>query len=84
MQKVSATVLDKETKQPIDSVYAVKAERDLGEYTDTSGQFKLSSISGGLCGCPPMKVVVSKKGYEKQVIKIPAAKHAVILLKKSN
>ena len=82
LQKVSGTILDKETKQAIDSVYAVKAERDLGVFTDTSGQFKLSAISGGPCGCPPMKVVLSKKGYKKQVIKIPNAKHSVILLVK--
>jgi hypothetical protein len=80
MQDVTGTVYDKETKQPLDSVYAHKGTKNYGEYTDKQGEFKLNAISGGLCGCPPMLVIVSKEGYEQQTVEIKNANHANIYL----
>ena len=82
LQNVTGTVLDKETKQPLDSVYAHKDTKDYGKYTDKKGEFKLDAISGGLCGCPSMSVVLSKDGYDSTTIKIKNARHETIYLTK--
>ncbi|MGZ4071925.1 MAG: carboxypeptidase-like regulatory domain-containing protein [Bacteroidia bacterium] len=82
MQQVSGTVLDKSTRQPLDSVFAHKDSKDFGEYTDNSGEFKLNEISGGCRGCPPMNVVLTKEGYEQSTVKIKNEGHDTIYLTK--
>jgi len=83
LQKVSGTVIDEQSKQPIDSVY-IQEENNYGynSYTDQKGNFELSRISGGLFRCPPMKVVISKSGFETVSLKIENGEHKTIKLKK--
>lgn len=83
IQKVNGTVLDAETLQPIDSVYVFKQNKnnDFG-FTDTQGHFELASISGGLLGCPPMKVELKKVGYEIGFTEIEVGSHAKVYMRK--
>lgn len=83
LQKVSGTVIDEQSKQPIDSVY-IQEENNYGynSYTDQKGNFELSRISGGLFRCPPMKVVISKSSFETVSLKIENGEHKTIKLKK--
>jgi hypothetical protein len=83
LQKISGTVLDEQTKQPIDSVYIQEENKyDYNCFTDPKGNFKLSRISGGLFRCPTMKVVISKTGYETFSLKIENGEHKTIKLRK--
>jgi hypothetical protein len=84
LQNVRGTVLDAETSQPIQGVLMQKENRpNCKADTDGEGDFEISSISGGLFRCPPMTVVVSKDGYETQVVKIDNAGHETIKLKRT-
>jgi len=84
MQRVSGTVIDKQTNQPVENVYIeeVKSFNDNNTYTDQKGNFELSRISGGLFSCPPMKVVIMKKGFEAVIIKMANDEHKTITLRK--
>ncbi len=81
-QNVSGTVLDKDTKAPIDSVYVHKDNKDYGEYTTDKGDFEISAISGGVFGCPLMTVVLNKDGYETTAVTIDNAASKTIYLTK--
>jgi hypothetical protein len=81
-QNVSGKVLDSNTKKPLDSVYVHKITKDYGEYTSENGMFELSATSGGLFGCPPMKIILNKKGYEQKVEEIENSGNKTILLTK--
>jgi hypothetical protein len=82
-QNVSATVLDRITKQPIDSVYAQKANNNYTHiYSDKNGYFELRSISGGLGGCQPMHVAITRVGYEIKIVEIANGQHDTIYLEK--
>ncbi len=84
-QDVYGTVLDAETLQPIDSVYAYKQnkENNFG-YTDEQGHFEINSIDGGLSiGCPPMTVMFKKDGYEVDSTEIEVGTHAKVHLRKT-
>lgn len=70
MQHVSGTVVDKETGQPIDSVYIDKRTKGNSTYTDNKGSFTIVAITGGFCLCNPVKVVATKIGYEETTLKI--------------
>jgi len=61
-QRLIGVVFDEETKQPIDSVYIHK-ENHTGDYSDSTGRFQIHAISGGLTGCPLLKLSFSKPGY---------------------
>lgn len=86
VQDVYGTVIDAETLQPIDSVYAYKQNKgkDFG-YTDERGHFEINSIDGGLSfGCPPMTVIFKKNGYEMDSTEIKVGAHAKVHLRKAN
>jgi hypothetical protein len=83
-QNVSGTVLDKATKQPIDSAYTQNANKNHDyAYTNRQGYFKLQSISGGFRKCPAMLVAVTKKGYEIKTIEIENGTHDTIYLERT-
>ncbi len=70
-QSVSGAVVDKQTNHPLDSAAVFKLNKPYDEaVSDTSGFFEVSSISGGLLGCPPMTIIVSKAGYQTDTIEI--------------
>ncbi|MBR9847508.1 MAG: carboxypeptidase-like regulatory domain-containing protein [Algicola sp.] len=83
-QNVSGKVLDFDTKQPLDSVYVHKIKRKIGKYTSEKGDFELSATSGGLFGCPPMKIILNKSGYEQKVEVIENSESKIIYLRKIN
>ena len=82
MQNVSGTILDSETKKPIDSVFVKKISRDNGEYTDKNGYFELMYTDGGLFKCPPMKIIINKKGYKQKVEEIENSESKIILIER--
>ena len=81
LQIVRGKVLDEKTKQPIDSAYAFKVINGMdNSYTDKEGAFEIKSISGGLWGCPPMTVTITKKGYVSKTLTIEIGKETTIYL----
>lgn len=82
LQNVSGIVLDSETKKPIDSVFVKKISRDNGEYTDKNGYFELMYTDGGLFKCPPMKIIINKKGYKQKVEEIENSESKIILIER--
>ncbi|MEO6302791.1 MAG: carboxypeptidase-like regulatory domain-containing protein [Bacteroidia bacterium] len=83
LQKVSGTILDNDTKQPLDSVSITKVGNNLNEFTNSKGNFTITAISGGLCGCPPMKINIKKAEYEVATAKIKSARSKTLYLKKN-
>ena len=84
-QRVSGTILDNETKKPIDSAYIYKAKMNYNNtFSDNKGNFSIESISGGLFSCPPMKVIIVKNGYEKDSMEIKNENHSIIYLRKKS
>jgi|21_taG_2_1085346.scaffolds.fasta_scaffold34811_2 hypothetical protein len=81
-QNVSGKVLDSDSKTPLDSVYVHKISRDYGKYTTENGTFELDATSGGLFGCPPMKIILNKKGYKQKVEEIENSGNKTIYLTK--
>ena len=86
MREVTGTILDNETKQPIDSVFIfiVKKNRSTENscYTDKYGKFKLNDISSGLFNCPDIKVFLTKKGYKDLELVLPNYVDTTICLRK--
>jgi hypothetical protein len=83
VQIARARVLDATTKQPIDSVKVYKKSRaEQNTLTNHKGEFELHSISGGLSGCPPMTVVLTKAGYRTKTVDVGSDSSTVIYLDK--
>ena len=81
-QNVSGTVLDTRTKKAIDSVYVQNTVRtSTHTFTDSTGNFRLSSISGGF-SCQPMPIALTKQGYEIKILEIKNAAHDTIFLER--
>lgn len=82
-QKVSGTIIDSATSKPITGVTVYNKNKEWCKTTtDTLGQFELSSISGGLTGCPPMTIIIEHLAYKKTEISIPAGGDKIIKLEK--
>lgn len=74
IQDGSGVVLDAATNLPIDSVKIRKMSKRESEwvfYSDKNGSFEASYISGGLWGCPDLKLEISKEGYHSQRVVNP-------------
>ena len=81
-QRVSGTVIDKETGKPLQGVTVYNKIKKWSKTTsDTTGHFELSNISGGF-RCPPMTVIADLKNYDKVEIKIPACGQEIIKMQK--
>jgi len=63
-QRVKGVILDKATNLPIDSVLITGKSGEITEYSDSTGSFDASSISGGLYSCPLLGLAFTKEGYE--------------------
>jgi|SRR6185437_11235703 len=84
-QIARARVLDAANKQPIDSVEVYKKSRtEQNTFTNYNGNFELHSISGGLTGCPPMTVVLTKEGYQTKTVDVSSDASTIIYLDKAN
>lgn len=80
LRKVSGTVVDKATGEPLYGVLVHNKDNDRVKITtDSTGYFELSDISGGF-RCPPMKIVIEDKDYKSQKVKIPAGGMKIIEL----
>ena len=76
LQQVNGTVIDSNTKLPIDSVIISRyvsvdttIELNHNIYSDKDGNFEFSGMTIGLFGCPRIKIVVEKNGYESTIKK---------------
>jgi len=84
VQIAKAKVLDTKTKLPIDSVKVFNKKRtEQNTLTTASGIFELHSISGGPGGCPPMTVVLNKKGYQTLTVDVTSDTSTIIYLDKN-
>jgi hypothetical protein len=80
---VTGTIFDSETKKPIDGVLVFnKTKPTKKSQNDNDGSFEVTSISGGISGCPPMTIIVEHSNYESQEITIPAGGSKEIFLKR--
>lgn len=83
IQHLTGTVIDAQTDQPIQDAHVQKKnKKNYKADTDEKGNFEIRSISGGLFGCPPMTIIVSKEGYESKTIEIDNAEDDKIKLQK--
>ncbi|SMP05277.1 CarboxypepD_reg-like domain-containing protein [Algoriphagus winogradskyi] len=83
VQNVTGTVIDEQTEQPIQNAHVQKENKEYDQAdTDDKGNFEIMSISGGIFGCPPMAIIVSKEGYESKTLEIDNAQHETIKLQK--
>ncbi|WP_417356154.1 carboxypeptidase-like regulatory domain-containing protein [Flavobacterium sp.] len=82
-QIVSGTVIDKETKEPLNDVVVYNKNKPYNKkQTDSLGKFELSGISGGMFGCPPMKVIIERAGYTPGEVEISSGEEETIELEK--
>jgi len=85
LQHVQGVVIDSDTQLPIDSV---KIIRDTGRifhiYTDSIGNFEITTMTGGLFGCPKIKLSFEKEGYNKTTKKYKSCctDNAIVVLEK--
>jgi len=86
VQEASGKVMDSTTNQPVIGAMVYKKQRRLPDttVTDSTGQFKLSSISGGLFHCPAMDVVIEHPNYKTVETSIGAGRFKEIKLAPSN
>lgn len=81
-QNVSGKIID-ENNNPIENVEIQNIKKKYSnDLTDTNGEFNLTAISGGLA-CPPMKISISKQGYNTLETSIKNGGYKKIKLKKS-
>lgn len=81
VQEASGIVLDKTTGLPLDSVAIGKLGKEdpsqpysyLHVYTDSTGRYEYGDISGGLFGCPDLKLFFFKNGYKTAGLTFPSA-----------
>jgi hypothetical protein len=64
LQHVQGTVIDSGTRQPIKEVI-IKKDTGLVIYTDSVGNFDITTMTGGLLGCPKISLSFEKEGYFK-------------------
>ena len=84
-QVVTGTVLDKETKRPVEGITVYNKNKPTNKtVTEQEGKFELSDISGGLWKCPPMKVTIEHPDYQAKDIEIPAGAELTIEIERRN
>lgn len=82
LQRVTGTVVDKESGRPLQGVTVYNKNKDwIKTTTDTSGHFELSSISGGF-RCPPLNVITEKDNYQQTETSIPSGGQKTVELEK--
>lgn len=83
LQHVQGKVIDAETQQPISEVI-VKRDTNVVVYTDSIGGFEFTTMTGGLFGCPKIKLSFEKEEYIKtsKEYKSCCTDNAVVVLEK--
>ena len=82
---VQGTVIDYETKLPLDSVLiTIEREPHIIVYTDTLGNFNFFLKKVGLPFCPAIKTSFEKEGYKKTIRKYSSCctENDIVMLKK--
>lgn len=80
-QQVSVRIIDKETGKPVQGVTIYKKNESSTNFiTDSTGNFELRDISGGL-RCPPMTVIIENTNYKSCKKRIPSGGYKVIKLR---
>ena len=64
LHHVQGIVIDSETRLPIDNV-VVKESGMYFMHTDSCGNFEITSMTGGIFGCPKISLSLEKEGYNK-------------------
>lgn len=64
-------VYDEQSKQPLSGATVTVDCEDATATTDSSGYFEIGYLSGGLFGCPDLKLTISMDGYEESKITNP-------------
>ncbi|HNW98234.1 MAG TPA: hypothetical protein PKK00_07490 [Bacteroidales bacterium] len=71
IQHVQGVIIDSSTKVPVDSSSITRYYK--GDtvnihngclYTDINGRFEFTTMAGGLFGCPRIRLLIKKEGYE--------------------
>ena len=65
LQHIQGVVVDSETRLPINKVMAKEDSRNRAIYTDSLGNFEITSMTGGILGCPKISLSLEKEGYDK-------------------
>ena len=70
LQHIQGVVVDSETRLPINKVMvkrvmAKEDSRNRAIYTDSLGNFEITSMTGGIFGCPKISLSLEKEGYNK-------------------
>jgi hypothetical protein len=83
LQHVQGVVIDYETQLPIDNVKIMKDTEGI-IYTDSLGNFDITTMTGGLFGCPKISLSFEKEGYDKVAKKYKSCctDNIVVVLKK--
>jgi hypothetical protein len=83
LQRVSGCVIDKETGKPIMGINVCNEYSNTNCFvTDSMGRFDLKAMSGGLLGCPSMKINIQAEGYVTKKLKIRNCDFKTIKLKR--
>lgn len=84
-QEINGTVKDFNTDNPLQHVrisWLDKSADDL--FTDSIGVFCIKKVSRNLFGCPTIKIIIEKEGYEKKIVQLDHCESEYILLKPLN
>ena len=70
LQHIQGVVVDSETRLPINKVMVKRVmekedSRNRAIYTDSLGNFEITSMTGGIFGCAKISLSLEKEGYNK-------------------
>ena len=83
MQQAQGYVYDQDTKKPINEVCIYQVDHTYEDFSDSSGHFEVNRISGGFFGCPILKMMFKKKGYDSLYVEGDNTHNQIVYLKKS-
>jgi hypothetical protein len=84
-QHANGEVIDEATKQLLPDVYIhIKGKPERHMTTDKTGSFHLTNISGGIGGCPSLKLIFEKPGYYATEVDFDTPDPKKIRLRKTN
>lgn len=75
------TVLDADTRLPLDSVFCEVLTGSEQMVTDSSGDFSLCNPFGGCMPCPDIEIEFSRAGYSSQLVTNPDHDRIILLEK---
>lgn len=79
-KNVSGIIVDKQTREPIEKVMLKEIDKHDTIYTDAKGFFEIHYMSGFVFSSNNTELIVQKKGYRTDTIKIENGKNKTIEL----